>query len=509
MSDSVSQVPKRADREQVPSGIHTRLGLAVALILLLAGEPLALAQNHAGSPTGRNWVRVKGLPDLPGSAYDSTARSVSADGRVVAGVGISEQSYGGSHSDYEGVRWKDGITTALGDLPGSDYASHARGVSADGTWIVGSSRGKKSGWRWGQWRACAWGPSGALLELVDLPGVDEESTNALAASADGSVIVGSSAGTATENRTIAVRWTGGAAHALGWLPTNNETRAVDVSNDGQVIVGNATGGAAADRAFRWTESSGMIDLGENTSAISITADGTYVLGKVAGGDVGRWSAAAGWEVLDDSFTPMAISADGQVVVGTSNGAGFSFAVLWTAAGGARHLIDVIQEEWGQDVGGWAFKSAWDVSADGTVIVGHGINPSGQKEAYKVVLPRETWSDLGQALAGTKGEPVLRGTGSMQPGSTFELDLRSARNSTLAVLMVGSTPLGQPFRGGTLLLLPDFLLLGSTGQLGTRTVGTIWPEGVPSGSDLFFQYWLVDPAGPQGFAASNGLRARVP
>jgi hypothetical protein len=37
----------------------------------------------------------------------------------------------------------------------------------------------------------------------------------------------------------------------------------------------------------------------------------------------------------------------------------------------------------------------------------------------------------------------------------------------------------------------------------------WPSGVPSGFSIYLQYWIEDPTGPFGFAASNALRAQTP
>jgi probable HAF family extracellular repeat protein len=67
----------------------------------------------------------------------SIARDVSPDGVIVVG-GSSRASV----SEYEAFRWTelDGFT-ALGDLPGGAHWSEATGVSADGSVIVGNSAG--------------------------------------------------------------------------------------------------------------------------------------------------------------------------------------------------------------------------------------------------------------------------------------------------------------------------------------------------------------------------------
>jgi hypothetical protein len=37
----------------------------------------------------------------------------------------------------------------------------------------------------------------------------------------------------------------------------------------------------------------------------------------------------------------------------------------------------------------------------------------------------------------------------------------------------------------------------------------WPSGVPAGIQIWFQHWVTDAGGPNGFSASNGLRATTP
>ncbi len=120
------------------------------------------------------------------------------------------------------------------------------------------------------------------------------------------------------------------------------------------------------------------------------------------------------------------------------------------------------------------------------------------------------ADLGQALPGTHGAPLLEGTGSLVGGSPFHLELSNALEDATASLIVGFNQIFAPFKGGV--MVPDVdLLLASlpTGPAGAIELNTTWPLGLPSGFTLTFQFWLADPAGPFGFAASNGVAATVP
>jgi probable HAF family extracellular repeat protein len=76
---------------------------------------------------------------------------------------------------------------------------------------------------------------------------------------------------------------------------------------------------------------------------------------------------------------MGVSADGSIVVGTSGTASGLRAFIWDSEHGMRSLGDLLVSE-GNDLTGWLLTTANAVSADGT-IVGWGINPSGQTEAF--------------------------------------------------------------------------------------------------------------------------------
>ncbi|MBI4878651.1 MAG: hypothetical protein HY812_03195 [Planctomycetes bacterium] len=125
-------------------------------------------------------------------------------------------------------------------------------------------------------------------------------------------------------------------------------------------------------------------------------------------------------------------------------------------------------------------------------------------------PFDPWTDLGSGLAGTNGVPTLAGIGGLVGGEPVTLILDNALENTTANLIVGLAALHAPFYGGTLVPRPDLLILGfPTGAGGGVTLGATWPTGLPSGFSFYFQYWISDPAAPQGLAASNALRAATP
>ncbi|GIV12363.1 MAG: hypothetical protein KatS3mg021_0645 [Fimbriimonadales bacterium] len=80
--------------------------------------------------------------------------------------------------------------------------------------------------------------------------------------------------------------TAGWSQRLTWLGTlgGGSSVASAVSADGSVVVGEARNASGLLRAFRWTQATGMQDLGTlpggNTSeALGVSADGSVVVGE--------------------------------------------------------------------------------------------------------------------------------------------------------------------------------------------------------------------------------------
>jgi hypothetical protein len=120
-----------------------------------------------------------------------------------------------------------------------------------------------------------------------------------------------------------------------------------------------------------------------------------------------------------------------------------------------------------------------------------------------------WTGLGHGLAGAHGVPSLTAEGTLQGGTPLTLTLHGASKNTLAQLVVGLTNLSVPFKGGVLVPAPSVLVALPIGASGSVALGTTWPAGVPAGFSLFLQDWIPDPAGPQGYSATNALHGTTP
>jgi probable HAF family extracellular repeat protein len=208
------------------------------------------------------------------------------------------------------------------------------------------------------------------------------SGDALDVSADGSIVVGLFG--------QAERWSASAGLAdLGGFSARG------VSHDGAVVVGATT------HAVRWTPSGGLQDLGTvggtESFADAASANGSVVVGQSRDKDMFwkafRWTAASGMQDLRTLGGPMAaaydVSGDGSVVVGRSLSTASSAsdrAFRWTTKKQMQDLRQALLDQGVSAVSGWILLGATGVSADGTVIVGEGLNPSRQREAFRAVLP---------------------------------------------------------------------------------------------------------------------------
>jgi probable HAF family extracellular repeat protein len=304
---------------------------------------------------------MTGLGELPGGRFISQAFGVSPDGSVVVG-------YDESASGIEAFRWTEpNGMVGLGDLLGGMFYSEVFGVSEDGQVVVGESH-SASGYeaiRWHDINGNGIVDPDERLEnhpefgLGDLPGGKFQGW-AVAASADGSVVVGSGHSASGYE---AFRWTQESGMVgLGDLPGGKfQGLATSVSADGSVVVGYGES-ASGTEAFCWedTNGNGQSDPGEMQG-----------LGDMSGGTFRS--------VAQDT------SADGSIIVGYGTSESGREVFIWDTNNGMRNLKGVLQSEYGLDLTGWTLTEATAISDDGLTIVGSGTNPDGHAEAWIATL----------------------------------------------------------------------------------------------------------------------------
>jgi len=128
-----------------------------------------------------------------------------------------------------------------------------------------------------------------------------------------------------------------------------------------------------------------------------------------------------------------------------------------------------------------------------------------------VFDLEAWPDMGSALAGVSGDPLLIGTGTLADFSSNGIALGYAAPDEASALFVSVTSTPVPFKGGTLLAFPWVIspIFQDTSLDGGISLPFTMPPGLPSSATLWFQYGIQDAAAVAGIALSNAIVGTTP
>lgn len=345
-----------------------------------------------------------GLGDLSGGANDSGAMDVSGDGNVVVG-------YGTADSGSLAVRWtpNEGMVSLVNGSPGG----RAEGISPNGTMIVGSVTVTDSTWYGGRaamiWRYGAPGERFGSATCNKDGGMMQCFSSAYAVT-DSGIAVGEALSISSTPAPVGYRWDGTSGTGLSSMSV-----VYAVSADGLVAAGvrlRAPRLSNPVSAIRATESLGYpVDatcitpqLGDCTSmARGISADGSVVVGEnfapppyASSGGITTgfvWTASERMIRLPDlpfgvedgaayDINANATAGGNSVIVGSgTDEAGARRAMVWI-----NRYPRTVEYFFSGIPAGWKLTLARAVSANGRVIVGEGINPAGQKEAWRAILP---------------------------------------------------------------------------------------------------------------------------
>ena len=303
---------------------------------------------------------------LPGQS-SSFARRVSEDGSTVVG------------SSYYPYRWTR--TTGMQQL--ATYRGLGEGVTADGSVVVGWLLDSR-------YQAFRWTAQTGIVILPRLPGASSNVASDI--TPDGRWIFGDSnpLPCCGEGYVRAVRWDGNTLQIqdLGFLRGYGLTKPWSAAANGAACVGSAR--RPHDRAFRWTESGGMQDLGtlggQQSDAWDVSADGTVVVGR-AQDSSNQWRAFIWREGIGMQALPTpsgwsasvayALAADGTIVGTALDASGQWHATRWTTNG-----FENLNQTYALLLGGSRLIEARDISANGRYIVGTGYNAvTGREEAF--------------------------------------------------------------------------------------------------------------------------------
>ena len=159
------------------------------------------------------------------------------------------------------------------------------------------------------------------------------------------------------------------------------------------------------------------------------------------------------------------------------------------------------------------QPGWTDGPNNTIYFDDGSTQTGQSAPAGILGnldPADPWADLGNALGGTNGDPVLTGSGSLAAGTTATLTLSNALPNGSAWFLLGLTAINAPFKFGVMVPSPDIMVpalpIDPNGQI---ILPFIWPTGLPSGAETYYQWWIQDPGGIVGWASSNGIVGTTP
>lgn len=315
---------------------------------------------------------------FPETGYESRVWGVSGNGSAAFGTFTQLDS-----SVTKPFRWSlESGVTYLEAVEGYPSAQPWK-ANFDGSVVVGRVYDES----YETYRAVKWTASG-VQELGLLSPTDTNSA-AWGVSADGQVIVGQSEDSSEGARSRAFRWTAGdGMEDLGFLNSEDYVTARSTSSDGSVVVG-----WSGNTAFRWTADQGMVGLPGPALASAVSADGAYAVGYFG---VVRWNRIGDLDQLGSgSSIPNSISADGSTIVGYDLSR--SKAFMWTQESSFVFLQDRLVAL-GTNLEGWSnLSAAYDVSADGSTIVGVGTYYGSPRGFIVTAVPEP--STYAMALAG--------------------------------------------------------------------------------------------------------------
>ena len=259
--------------------------------LILGIVCLGFAFNASAKPV------FMGLGDLPGGNFYSRARGGSADGSVVVG-------FSASASGTEAFRWTQGSgMVGLGDLPGGGLYSGAYGVSADGSVVVGSSHSSGN-------EAFIWDSTNGMREV-------DEVLTALGADLTGWTLR-TATGISADGLTLVGYGTNPDGFTEGWIANLScYNGGGDDSDSIPECPGDKDGDSVADRSDNCTEDANPEQVDSDADGYGNLCDADYDGdGVVSGRDFLLFRSTFGKRASQRGFLAVA-DADGDgVIAGT-------------------------------------------------------------------------------------------------------------------------------------------------------------------------------------------------
>lgn len=347
---------------------------------------------------------------------------------------------------------------------------------------------------------------GSDLQLVDLTG-------------DGELdLVGWYSFLGNKLRVMTGDGAGGFTGPTDWtsVTTMGEIGAVDLDGDGDIDIVAGSGSSIDGPLTKWINTGGGGMIQTAFVPVLTAPSSEFLFGDVNGDGDADMLAQPGMLCLglpgSDFGAPVALPGpmlQGATALADLDGDGAAEIIVAEPSRAYLHVLQyggsLSTSSCGRDA---AALCVADMDGDGLSDI---VTPTTDGFVTIVTqLPASPFSDLGHALAGTEGDPVLTGAGTLEPSTPVAFRITNAAPFSSASLIVGFSLLELPFKGGVLVPTPSLVLPPlPTNGVGKLVLGVTWPAAAPSGLPLYLQAWLPDAAGPAGFAATNGLRATTP
>jgi hypothetical protein len=498
--------------------------------------------EHVAQWTGSDWAPVGG----PGFSGGVRALHNHDDGNGPALFIGGNFGFPGGGPSHGIARLHDGLLTDMGGTIGQpilDFATYDDGTSVDlyacGKVLpLGGSFLDIAAWNGSSWTEIGDVQGGGIT--YDLHVHDDGSGSAL-------YVAGNFAGLLGVTAANIARWDGSSWSAVGSGPgaTVLAMATYDDGTGSQLYVGGTftmAGGGVADYIARWDGATWtglgggpIFGSGHAVRALQVVElfgeEHLYVGGtfdnvngmpdteSLARFDGSGWSALPFAGITGDVHA-LTVDYDSifrrLVVGGEFEGVGLndiSNLAAWTGIGWANYgggVDELVQSLAVADVDD-GLGPVLTVGGNFTHQLNSPVQDAGVARWGACWAGDENWTDLGFALGGTFGDPLLEGSGSLAPWSWNEVNLSNAFPSAFSGLFLSFSSTPIPFMGGTLVPNPflDPPIFATTTASGDIPLGFLMPADIPTGTEIFVQWAIQDPGGPSGVALSNALRGDVP
>jgi hypothetical protein len=515
----------------------------------------------AGSFVSAGGLGARGIARWDGASWSTTSAGLNVFVQAIASgsfEGSPTLYVGGIHFfhapnavDQRGIaRWKDGAWSGIGDVIGSietmavfdDGTGPALYVGGGFAEIGGVPAFSLARWNGSTWSVLGSGVNGGVFALEVW---DDGSGPALYIGGTFTMAGGSPA-------SRVARWDGSSFSPLagGLGPFGGIVLDMEVYDGALHVTGSFTeaNGAPGNSIARWDGSS-WSNLGAGIQKGGVTAGQGLCLaaydsgsGKrlFVGGDFDTAGGVSGHEHLAiwDGASWSSLDVDDEVetmlVYDAGSGPELVFGGPFTMAGGSPFAglarwdgaayaglgsgitqpdtlpLAMVVHDQGEGLGpqlivGGEFSSVPDIDPSGSPGGGSYLGAWGG--CWQFV---NAWVDLGFALPGTSGDPLLLASGSLALGSQNVVVLFNANPLATAGLFLSFASTPVPFAGGTLVPFP-FLdpLITTVSNTGIIPLSYTVTDCFPPGITIYAQWAISDTGAVSGIALSNALVGTTP